>query len=160
PITAPASGTLAGWRATHGSALRKDQTIGSIQIQGGYGQSLKVIRAPAEGTVGLDNVVDGVFVTAGTQLAVAYDLSKIFVTARLDETTIRDVRHGQRVDIAVDAYSHITFTGYVWEIQGGAAGLFSRSSQDNTSGSFQKLTQWIPVKIAIADRGDLTLVPG
>jgi ABC transporter DrrB family efflux protein len=160
PITAPVSGTLTSWRATHGSTLRKDQAIGNIQIQGGFGQIPKVIRAPAEGIVGLDNVVDGVFVTAGTQLAVAYDLSKIFVTARLDETTIRDVRLGQRVDIAVDAYPGITFTGYVWEIQDGAAELFSRSPRDNTTGSFQKLTQWIPVKIAIAGQRDFALVPG
>ncbi|MGH3692670.1 MAG: efflux RND transporter periplasmic adaptor subunit [Pseudonocardiaceae bacterium] len=82
-----------------------------------------VIQAPTEGTVALDNGVEGAFVTAGTQLAVAYDLSEIFVTARVEETAIGDVHLGQQVDIAVDAHPDTTFTGYVWEIQDGARRL-------------------------------------
>ncbi len=160
PVTAPIDGTLVGWRATLGSILRKDQTIGRIEIQGGFGRPQKVIRAPADGTVALDNGVEGVVVTAGTQLAVAYDLSEIFVTARVDETDIGDVRLGQQVDITVDAYPDITLIGYVWEIQGSAAGQFSQSPQDNTTGQFQELTQVIPVKIAITDRKNRTPVPG
>ncbi|MGH4007161.1 MAG: ABC transporter permease [Pseudonocardiaceae bacterium] len=159
-VIAPVGGTLVSWRATHGSILRKDEVIGRIEIQGDFGQPQKIIRAPAKGTVALDHVVEGAVVTAGTQLAVAYDLSEIFVTARIDEAAIGDIRLGRQVDIAVDAYPDITLTGYVWEIQGSTAGLFSQSPQDNTTGSFQKLTQVIPVKIAISDRQDLTLVPG
>ena len=45
-----------------------------------------VIRAPADGVVAVDNGVEGAYVTAGTQLAVAYDGSQIYVTARVDET--------------------------------------------------------------------------
>jgi ABC-2 type transport system permease protein len=160
PVIAPVDGTLLGWRATQGITLRKDQAIGRIQIRGGFEQPQKVIRAPAEGTVALDKGVEGAFITAGTQLAIIYNLSQVFVTARVDETDIGDVRLGQQVDIAVDAYPDITLTGYVWEIQSGAAGLFSPFSQDNTTGSFQKLTQVIPVKVAIINRKDLTLVPG
>jgi len=118
------------------------------------------IRAPADGTVAVDNGVPGVFVTVGTQLAVAYDFDKIFVTARVDETDIRAVRPGQQVDITVDAFSNARITGYVREIQGGAAGEFSLFPQANTSGNFQKVTQVIPVKIAIADSRGLELVPG
>lgn len=73
----------------------------------------------------LSNLVDGAFVTAGTQLAVAYDPSEIFVTARVDDTDIGDVRAGQRVDIEVDAAPGIALTGYVWEVQAGVAALFS-----------------------------------
>ncbi len=160
PVTAPVGGTLVGWRATQGTILGNDQVIGRVQLQGGFGAPQMVIRAPAEGTVALDNGVEGAFVTAGTELAVAYDLSEIFVTARVDETAIGDVRLGRQVDIAVDAHPDITFTGYVWEIQDGAAELFSPSPQDNTTGNFQRLTQVIPVKIAITDRHNRTLVPG
>ncbi|MGH3900294.1 MAG: ABC transporter permease [Pseudonocardiaceae bacterium] len=160
PVTAPVGGTLVGWLATRGSALRKDQAIGRIQIQGGFVQPQKVIQAPADGTVVVDNGVEGAFVIAGTQLAVAYDLSEIFVTARVEETAIGDVRLGRRVDIAVDAYPDITLTGYVWEIQGGTAGLFSQFRQDNTTGNFQEITQVIPVRIAITERKNLTLLPG
>jgi ABC transporter DrrB family efflux protein len=160
PIIAPAGGTLIGWRATQGSTLRKDETIGRIQIRDSFGQPQKVIRAPADGTVALDNGIEGALVTTGTQLAVAYDLSAIFVTARVDDTAIGDVRLGRQVDITVDAYPGITFTGYVREIQGSSAGVFAPFPQDNTTGHFQKLTQVIPVKITIADPKNLTLVPG
>ena len=70
---------------------------------------------------------------AGTALAVAYDFSKIYVTARVDETDINDVRPGQQVDITVDAFSGVTLTGTVRGIQGGAAGVFSLFPQANTS---------------------------
>ncbi|HET9117804.1 MAG TPA: ABC transporter permease [Pseudonocardiaceae bacterium] len=160
PITAPVSGTLIGWHATQGSTLRKDQSIGRIEIRKSFGQPQKVIRAPADGTVALDDGIEGAHVTAGTQLAVAYDLSAIFVTAQIDDTAIRDVHPGQQVDISVDAYPDITLTGFVREIQGSSAGVFALVPQDNTTGRFQKLTQWIPVKITIAAPENLTLVPG
>jgi len=160
PILAPVSGTLIGWHATQGSTLRKDQNIGRIEIRNSFGLPQKVIRAPADGTVALDNGIEGAHVTAGTQLAVTYDLSAIYVTARIDETAIRDVHLGQQVDITTDAYPDITLTGYVGEIQGSSAGVLSTAPQDNTTGRFQKLTQWIPVKIAIAEPKNLTLVPG
>ena len=160
PIIAPAGGTLIGWHASQGSALRKDQVIGRIQIRDSFGQPQRVIRAPADGTVALDNGIEGALVSAGTQLAVAYNLSAIFVTARVDETAIRDVHLGQQVDITVDAYPDLTLTGYVREIQNSSAGMFSSFPQDNTTGRFQKLTQVVPVKITIIEPENLTLVPG
>ena len=108
----------------------------------------------------VDNGVEGAFVTAGTQLAVAYDFSRIFVTARIDETDVDAVHQGQQVDISVDAFPDAKVTGTVSEIQGGAAGVFSLFPQANTSGNFQKVTQVIPVKIAISNPGGVALVPG
>jgi ABC-2 type transport system permease protein len=160
PVIAPAGGTLIGWRATQGATLRRDETIGRIQIRDSFGQPQKVIRAPADGTVALNNGIEGALVTAGTQLAVAYNLSAVFVTARVDDTAIGDVHPGQQVDITVDAYPHITLTGYVREIQGSSAGMFSPVPQDNTTGNFQKRTQAVPVKITILGAKNLTLVPG
>ena len=159
-INAPTSGTLIDWRATQGTDVHRDQIVGRIQIQGGFVQPQQYIRAPSDGTVVVDNGVEGSFVSAGTQLAVAYDFSKIFVTARVDETDINDVHPGQKVDISVDAFPNATLTGTVSEIQGGAAGVFSLFPQANTSGNFQKVTQVIPVKILISNPQNLRLVPG
>lgn len=159
-INAPAAGTLVDWRATEGTVVSKDQVVGRVKIQGGFAQPLMSIRAPADGTVAVDNGVPGAFVTVGTQLAVAYDFDKIFVTARVDETDIKAVHVGQPVDLTVDAFSSAELTGYVREIQGGAAGEFSLFPQANASGNFQKVTQVIPVKIAIVGHEDLGLVPG
>lgn len=159
-VNAPTSGTLIDWRATQGTQLQKDQVVGRIRIQGGFVQPQMAIRAPTNATVVVDNGVEGAFVNAGTELAVAYDFAKIYVTARVDETEINDVRPGQQVDISVDAFPSASLTGTVREIQGGAAGVFSLFPQSNTSGNFQKVTQVIPVKIALNDAGTVPLVPG
>jgi multidrug resistance efflux pump len=159
-VNASTSGNLVDWIATEGAVLRKDEIVGRIKIQSGFAQPRMSIRAPADGTVAVDNGVPGAFVTAGTQLAVAYDFDKIFVTARVDETDIKQVRPGQQVDLTVDAYPNTQLTGYVREIQGGAAAVFSLFPQSNSAGNFQKVTQVIPVKIALGDRQGLHLVPG
>ena len=82
-INAPATGTLIDWRGQQGTQLHKNASVGRIQIQGGYVQPQMVIRSPADGTVAVDNGVEGSFITAGTQLAIAYDSAGVFVTARV-----------------------------------------------------------------------------
>jgi multidrug resistance efflux pump len=159
-VNAPTSGTVIDWRASQGAQLEQDHVVGRIRIQGAFVQPEMPVRAPANGTVAINNAVEGTYVTAGTELAVAYDFSKIFVTARVDETDIDDVRPGQLVDIDVDAFPGHTFRGTVREVQGGAAGVFSVFPESNTSGNFQKVTQVIPVKIDIANPDGLGIVPG
>ena len=159
-INAPATGTLIDWRGQQGTSLHKNAPVGRIEIQGGYVQPQMVIRSPAEGTVAVDNGVEGSFVTAGTQLAIAYDSAGVFVTARVKETEIDKVQVGRAVDISVDAFPDDHLTGRVVQVQTGAAAVFSLFPQSNTSGNFQKVTQVIPVKIVIDDLKSLPLVPG
>jgi multidrug resistance efflux pump len=159
-VNAPTSGYVVDWTAGEGTRLRADQVVGRIRMQGAFVQPEMPVRAPADGSVVIDNTVEGAYVTAGTQLAVAYDFSTIYITARVDETDIDDVHPGQRVDIEVDAFPGADLAGTVREIQGGAAGLFSILPESNTSGNFQKVTQVIPVEITLDQPGDLALVPG
>jgi multidrug resistance efflux pump len=159
-VNAPATGTLINWHGGLGASLIKDAPVGRIEIQGGYVQPQMVIRAPASGVIAVDNGVEGAFVTTGTQLAIAYDGSGVFVTARVNETDIDHVHAGQAVKIAVDAFPNAKLTGRVTEVKTGAAGVFSLFPQSNSSGNFQKVTQVIPVKISIDDLHNLPLVPG
>jgi multidrug resistance efflux pump len=164
-INAPASGWLEDWRISVGSVVQKDQVVGRIKINSGFSQPLMSIRAPTDGTVAVDNGVVGTYVTNGTQLATAYNLNKIYVTARVDDTDVRAVRPGQLVDINVDAYPNARITGRVREIQAGAAAVFSLFPQSNTqgTGNFQKVTQVIPVRIGFENLhalNNLDLVPG
>ena len=159
-INAPATGTLLDWHGQVGTSLRQYGSIGRIEMQGGYVQPQMVIRAPADGTVAVNNGVQGAFVTTGTQLAIAYDAQGVFVTARVDETDVDDVRVGAAVKLEVDAFPHADLTGHVSQIKTGAAGVFSAFPQSNSSGNFQKVTQVIPVRITIDDSLGLALVPG
>ena len=159
-INAPATGTLIDWRGQQGTTLHKNAPVGRIEIQGGYVRPQMVIRSPADGVVAVDNGVEGSFVTTGTQLAIAYDSTGVFVTARVKETDIDKVQIGRAVDVAIDAFPGDPLAGRVVEVQTGAAGVFSLFPQSNTSGNFQKVTQVIPVKISIDDLKGLPLVPG
>ena len=159
-ITAPTSGILIDWHGQQGTPLQQNALVGRIEIQGSFMQPQMVIRAPGTGVVAVDNGVPGSFVTAGTQLAIAYDGSGVFITARVDETEIDAVHVGAPVKISVDAFPNADLTGRVSEIKTGAAGVFSLFPQSNTSGNFQKVTQVIPVKISIDDLKNLPLVPG
>ena len=164
-INAPATGTLIDWNATEGTVVRQNQAVGRIQIQNAFAQPQMPIRAPGAGTIAVDNTVPGEYLTAGTPLAVAYDLDKIYITARVDDTAIKPVHLGQLVDISIDAYPNTQITGHVREIQAGAAAVFSLFPQSNTqgTGNFQKVTQVIPVKIGFDDLNalnNLDLAPG
>jgi multidrug resistance efflux pump len=166
-INAPASGTLEDWRISQGSVVQENEVVGRIKINDGFVKPLMTIRAPADGTVAVDNTagVLGTYVTDGTQLAIAYNLDKIYVTARVDDTDIKPVHLGQLVDISVDGYPNARITGHVVDIQAGAAAVFSLFPQSNTqgTGNFQKVTQVIPVKIGFDDLNalnNLDLVPG
>jgi multidrug resistance efflux pump len=159
-IVAPATGTLTDWRLTQGSEVRRDQVVGRIEMQAGFAQPQRTIKAPGNGTVAVNNGVEGSWVTAGTQLATAYDFNNIYVTARVDETDVGAVRPGALVDIDVDAYSGTPVTGIVEEVQGAAAGVFSLFPESNSSGNFQKVTQVIPVKIVLTNTNGAALVPG
>jgi multidrug resistance efflux pump len=164
-INSPASGWLEDWRISQGSTVQQNQVVGRIKIQNAFAQPLMSVRAPRAGTVAVDNGVVGTYVPVGTQLAVAYNLDRIYVTVRVDDTDIKPVRVGQPVDIYVDAYPHTRITGHVRSIQAGAAADFSLFPQSNTqgTGTFQKVTQVIPVRISFDDLNALNgvdLVPG
>ena len=159
-INAPTSGTLLGWRGQVGASLHENGVVGRIQQQGAYVQPQMPIRAPGDGTVAVDNGVPGTFVQQGTQLAIAYDAQGVFVTARVDETDVDQVRVGAPVKLDVDAFPDADLTGHVSEIQTGSAGVFSAFPQSNSSGNFQKVTQVIPVRITFDDTKNLALAPG
>ena len=159
-INAPAAGYLIDWRARQGADVHAGDVVGRIRVDSGFVAPQRSIRAPSDATIAVDNGVPGAYVNAGTNLATAYDLSRVYVTARVDETDVDAVQAGEKVDFTVDAFPDAKFTGTVREIQSGAAGEFSLFPQSNTTGNFQKVTQVVPVKVSIDDLQGLTLVPG
>jgi multidrug resistance efflux pump len=160
-ITAPASGTLMTWYGDLGATFHQGDVVGEMRIGTGSGIGpLLDIRAPEDGTVAANHVVPQDAVTAGSNLATAFNLDSVYVTARVDETAVGDIHPGQAVDITVDAYSSTPLTGTVQQVEAGSAGTFSLLPQSNSTSNFQKVTQEIPVKILINDTKGLLLVPG
>jgi membrane fusion protein (multidrug efflux system) len=83
-----------------------------------------------------------------------------WVIANFEETKIERVRVGQPAEFTVDAYSGRAFHGHVIEVRAGTQSEFSLIPAQQSSGSFTKVTQRIPVKIAIDDANRARLAPG
>jgi multidrug resistance efflux pump len=118
------------------------------------------LRAPGDGTVVQNTATEGAYVVTGTQLAVLYDLADVYITARVDETDLPDVRIGGQVDITVDCHQDQSLIGVVHEIHGGTTANLSGGPPDNTAAVFDRPTQVVPVRIAVNDPGSVTLLPG
>lgn len=160
-IAAPASGKLVTWYGDQGKKFNKDDTVGKVATQGTDGRVTNVaIKMPQSGTIAQNNVVQNSFTAAGTQLAQAFDLSHLYVTANIDETDMDNVKTGQKVDIYIDAFPGTKFTGKVKQIGSATAATFSLLSSSNSNGNYTKVTQVIPVKISLDSYKGDKVVPG
>ncbi|MFD2617059.1 HlyD family secretion protein [Terrilactibacillus laevilacticus] len=160
-IAAPASGKLNTWNAKTGDTYSSDETLGNIASQGVDGKPVTTsVKMPHSATVVQNTGVKNTFVAAGTQLAVAYDLDALYVTANVDETDIDDIKTGQKVDIYVDAYPNTTFTGRINQIGSTTSSTFSLLPSTNTNSNYTKVTQVIPVKVSIDNYKGVKLMPG
>ena len=85
----------------------------------------------------------------------------IWVTANYKETQVTDMRPGQPVDIAIDAYPGRRITGRIASVQPGSGTAFSLLPAQNATGNYVKVTQRIPVKIVVDGwPGDVSIGPG
>jgi membrane fusion protein (multidrug efflux system) len=83
----------------------------------------------------------------------------IWVTANFKETQLADIRIGQPVDIAIDAFGR-HFPGHVDSVQSGSGTAFSLLPAQNATGNYVKVVQRIPVKITFDKNPDVQLGPG
>jgi membrane fusion protein, multidrug efflux system len=106
------------------------------------------VTAPQDGQITRRNVDVGTFAQAGEQ--VFYLVTRdVWVVANYKETQLDRMRVGQRVDIAVDAYSNLHLSGHVESIQGGSGARFTAFPAENATGNFVKIVRRVPVKILI-----------
>jgi membrane fusion protein, multidrug efflux system len=110
-------------------------------------------------------ILEGDVVQPSQPIFTIYDTKNIWITAQLEETKINSIKVGYLVDIDVDAYPDIKFSGKVFQLGSNTAAQFSLIPPSNASGNFTKVTQRIPVKISIQkenknQKGDFILLPG
>src|SRR5947209_7131500 len=79
--------------------------------------SQKLVRAPFDGELGVRHVEVGQFLTAGTQIATLTDLSQLYANFTLTEKDSGQLKVGQTVRVAADAYRGRTFEGKINAIQ-------------------------------------------
>jgi multidrug resistance efflux pump len=161
-ITAPADGTLIKWDIGEGSLVSSGQAVGRIRQNGsGFSQPEMIIRSPGRGRVAVDIVQQGQWVTRGTTLALAFEPTDLYVTARVPTGIISHVHLGAPVDLSIDAYPHATITGVVSEIQSSTAGRFDiYPSPDQNTQNPRRVVEWVPVKITFTTTGGAPILPG
>src|SRR4051794_3304663 len=79
--------------------------------------SQKLVRAPFDGQLGVRHVEVGQFLTAGTQIVSLTDLSTLYANFTVTEKDSGQLKTGQTVRIAVDAYPKQPFEGKITTVE-------------------------------------------
>lgn len=122
-----------------------------------------VIRAPVAGVVGARSVRVGQYVNAGAQLLSIVPMGDAYVVANFKETQLGKVRIGQDVEITADAFPGRKIHGRVDSFAPATGSEFALIPIENATGNFTKITQRVPVRIAVErdDKGQpIILRPG
>jgi membrane fusion protein (multidrug efflux system) len=123
--------------------------------------SRTTVRAPAAGIVSQAERLQ-----AGSQLVQGLPALSIvvgdrsWVEANFKETQLNKVRIGQPVEVTIDAYSGLKLKGHVWSFGAGTGSEFSVLPAQNANGNWVKVTQRVPVRIAIDESSPRPLIAG
>jgi multidrug resistance efflux pump len=117
------------------------------------------IVSPIAGVVSQKIADLGERVQPGQPLAIVNDPQDVWISANIEETDIRKVREGQAVEITVDAYPQRIFRGTVAQTGTATRSEFAIIPSGSSSAHFIKVTQRIPVRIAV-DNSEELLKPG
>jgi membrane fusion protein (multidrug efflux system) len=107
------------------------------------------IITPSAGKIGKKNINIGQFVQAGTPLFSIVNDSSYWIVANFKESQLESLQEGKSVKIRLDAFPDLAIEGTILSLSDATGAKFSLLPPDNSSGNFIKVTQRIPVKIAI-----------
>lgn len=107
------------------------------------------IYAPISGYIGQKSVEIGQQVGTGTPLLTIVPSKDVYITANFKETQMAHIRPGEQVDVSVDAYPGVQFSGVVGQISPASQNSFALIPAQNATGNFVKVTQRIPVRIYV-----------
>jgi membrane fusion protein, multidrug efflux system len=129
----------------------KEAALAVAQVNLGYTR----IVAPADGTIGERQVRPGQLVSPGTQV-LSFVGETAWVQANFRETQLTNIAVGNPVDVHFDVFPGEVLHGRVLEIAPASGSQFALLPPDNATGNFTKVTQRVPIKIALDDS---TLIP-
>jgi membrane fusion protein (multidrug efflux system) len=119
----------------------------------------RTLRAPFDAIIDKTFIHQGDYAQAAEWLMMLHDPDNVWVEAEIKETDISRVHIGAAVRVTVDAYSDLTVTGRVLRVGNAATSQFALLPSPNPSGNFTKITQRVPVRIAL-DKPGRALQPG
>jgi len=111
--------------------------------------SYATVKAPADGYISQKRVEVGQRIQPGQPLMALVSLDEPYVVANFKETEITKIRISQPVEIKVDVYPGVVYTGRVAGIDAGTGAAFALLPPQNASGNWVKVVQRVPVKIVL-----------
>ena len=148
-----------------GQTVKRGQVLATVELPSQVGiaqngspkmdflpdaDSLVEVRSPLDGVVIATPGAVGATVSPGQAIVTLVDPSQLYVTANVDETQIPRVKVGQTAEVYVDAMDQ-TVVGRVDALTPATAASFSLLPQNNnTTTNFTKVTQVVPVRIAVS----------
>jgi membrane fusion protein (multidrug efflux system) len=119
------------------------------------------VRAPIDGYVTqTERLQEGNAVVTGLPMVTIVRSGNTWVEANYKETQLTRMAPGQPAEIHLDAYPSAKITGHVLSIGRGTGSEFSVLPAQNANGNWVKVTQRVPVRIAIDDNPGRPLLAG
>ena len=124
--------------------------------------SRTVVRAPVSGRVTqVSRLQIGQMAFTGVPMLSIVREGGARVEANFKETDLARMRPGQPAEVKLDAYPGLKLKGHVDSIGAGTGSEFSVLPAQNATGNWVKVTQRVPVRIAIdSPSGDRPLIAG
>ena len=119
------------------------------------------VRAPANGRASqTDRVQTGNMAIQGVPMVTIVRSDVPWVEANFKETDLDNMQVGQPATVKFDAYSGMKLRGHVASIGAGTGSEFSVLPAQNATGNWVKVTQRVPVRIAIDDKPSRPMIAG
>lgn len=119
------------------------------------------VRAPVDGVVSqADRLQVGQHMMPALPALSIIKNNTSWVEANFKETDLTDLRINQPATLRVDAFPDLQLHGSIESIGGGTGSEFSILPAQNASGNWVKVTQRIPVRIAIKEQLARPLIAG
>ncbi len=124
--------------------------------------SQKLVKAPFDGELGVRHVEVGQYLTAGTSIVSLTDLSELYVNFTVTEKDSGQLRVGQIVRLAVDAYPDRTFEGKITTIEPQIATETRNIRVQATIGNPDRILKpgmFVSTTVVLPDKPPVTTVP-
>jgi len=118
------------------------------------------LRAPFDGWVARRWLDAGATPMPSQAVISLFDPSTLRVDANIEEKYLHEIQIGDEADLAIDAYPDLHLTGRIVEILRGTNSQFSLIPAEGVAGTFIKVTQRVPLRIAVTAPAELPIGPG
>lgn len=123
--------------------------------------SRTVVRAPVDGVVSqAERLQVGQTMVSGLPALTIVARSGTWVEANFKETDLNHMKVGQSAVLSFDAYPSLKLKGHVASIGAGTGSEFSVLPAQNANGNWVKVTQRVPVRIALDGQPARPLIAG